>query len=281
VAGSSDLYESTGRRPNASINFITAHDGFTMADLVAHNDKHNEANGEGNNDGESHNRSWNCGVEGPSTDPEIVALRARQQRNLLATLLLSQGVPMLLGGDELGRTQGGNNNGYCQDNELSWFDWAGADAELLAFTRWLVGFRKAHPVFRRRRWFQGRTIRGQVTDGNVDIGWFSPDGTEMSEEDWEAGFAKSLGVFLNGSAIPSVDERGEPQTDDSFLLLFNAHFESIDFALPERYGRRWSLVLDTAVGMPVGVGSKPVPVLRAKASVAVTARSLRLLRRET
>src|SRR5688572_30684141 len=213
--GSSDLYESTGRRPNASINFVTAHDGFTLNDLVSYNEKHNEENGEGNNDGESHNRSWNCGVEGPTDDAEVLELRARQRRNFLATLLLSQGVPMLLGGDEIGRTQGGNNNGYCQDNEISWFDWENADQMMLAYTRWLIGFRRDHPVFRRRRFFEGRPIKGVP-----DIGWFAPDGSEMSQDDWDKGFAKSLGVFLNGDAIASVDDQGEPVSDDSFLILF-------------------------------------------------------------
>ncbi|HEY2330673.1 MAG TPA: glycogen debranching protein GlgX [Acidimicrobiales bacterium] len=283
--GSSDLYESTGRRPNASINFITAHDGFTIADLVAFNDKHNEANGEDNHDGESFNRSWNCGVEGPTTDEAVLSLRRRQQRNLLSTLMLSQGVPMLLGGDEMGRTQGGNNNAYCQDNEVSWFDWEGADRDLLAFTRWLVRFRREHPVFRRRRWFQGQPIRGQSAggsgDGNADIGWFGPDGSEMSEEDWEAGFAKSLGVFLNGEAIPGVDGRGDVQRDDSFLLIFNAHFEAIDFTLPKRYGRRWVTVLDTADTTPMVAAVPPPPlVLEAGQSVSVTPRSLVLLRRQ-
>src|SRR5918994_759074 len=197
--GSSDLYQSDGRRPFASINFITAHDGFTLRDLVSYNEKHNEANGEGNKDGTTDNRSWNCGAEGPTDDPAVNALRARQQRNFLATLLLSQGVPMLLGGDELGRTQNGNNNAWCQDNERSWFDWANADAGLLHFTERLIRFRHRHPVFCRRRWFQGRPIHGT---GVSDIGWFTPGGHEMSEHDWQATFCRSLGVFLNGSAIP-------------------------------------------------------------------------------
>ncbi|HUS61829.1 MAG TPA: glycogen debranching protein GlgX, partial [Acidimicrobiales bacterium] len=273
--GSSDLYESTGRRPNASINFITAHDGFTMHDLVAYNEKHNEANGEDNNDGESHNRSWNCGVEGETDDPMVLELRARQRRNMLATLLLSQGVPMLLGGDELGRTQHGNNNGYCQDNELSWFDWENADTVLLEFTRWLIGFRKEHAVFRRRRWFQGRAIRGMD-----DIGWFSPDGTEMSQEDWDAGFAKSLGIYLNGDAIPTLDARGEPIRDDSFLVLFNAHFEPIDFLLPSQWGERWSVVLDTADALPPSIaGDEDQRLAKSGETLPVEARSLVVLRR--
>ena len=273
--GSSDLYESTGRRPNASINFITAHDGFTLNDLVSYNEKHNEGNGEGNNDGESHNRSWNCGAEGPTSDAVVLELRARQRRNLLATLLLSQGVPMLLGGDELGRTQRGNNNGYCQDNEISWFDWDDPDLVLLEWTRWMLHFRKEHPTFRRRRWFEGRPIRGMA-----DIGWFSPDGTQMSEEDWDAGFAKSLGVFLNGDAIPSRDDRGQPVSDDSFCVLFNAHHEPLDFQLPSQWGERWSIVMDTAEPLPPSldpdVGQR---LVKSGDPLEVGSRSLVLLRR--
>jgi isoamylase len=241
--GSSDLYEGTARRPYASINFITAHDGFTLSDLVSYNDKHNEANGEENRDGESHNRSWNCGAEGPTDNAEILRLRARQQRNFLATLMLSQGVPMLLGGDEIGRTQQGNNNAYCQDNEISWFDWEHADQGLLQYTRRLIRLRHRHPVFCRRRWFHGRPIRG----GDVsDIGWFTPGGALMSEDDWRAGFAKSLGVFLNGRAIPTPDERGEQIVDDSFYVMLNAHHEALDFHLPARaWGEHWTEVLDT------------------------------------
>jgi isoamylase len=241
--GSSDLYEGTARRPYASINFITAHDGFTLSDLVSYNDKHNEANGEENRDGESHNRSWNCGAEGPTDNAEILRLRARQQRNFLATLMLSQGVPMLLGGDEIGRTQQGNNNGYCQDNEISWFDWEHADQGLLQYTRRLIRLRHRHPVFCRRRWFHGRPIRG----GDVsDIGWFTPGGALMSEDDWRAGFAKSLGVFLNGRAISTPDERGEQIVDDSFYVMLNAHHEALDFHLPARaWGEHWTEVLDT------------------------------------
>jgi glycogen operon protein len=241
--GSSDLYERTGRRPFASINFVTAHDGFTMRDLVSYNEKHNEANGEENRDGESHNRSWNMGVEGPADDPDVNRRRARQARNFLATLFLSQGVPMLLGGDELGRTQQGNNNAYCQDNEISWFDWNKTDDSLLEFARALVEFRRSHGVFRRRRWFQGRAIRGSEVS---DIGWFTPGGEEMSEDDWRQGFAKSLGVFLNGQGIPTPDSRGERIVDDSFYVLFNAHSEAIDFKLPNGgWGERWTLILDT------------------------------------
>ncbi len=273
--GSSDLYESTGRRPNASINFITAHDGFTLNDLVSYNDKHNDANGEDGNDGESHNRSWNCGVEGQTDDPEVLELRARQRRNLLATLVLSQGVPMLLGGDELGRSQGGNNNGYCQDNEISWYDWEDADTVLLGWTRWLLNFRKSHPTFRRRRFFEGRPIRGMA-----DIGWFSPDGTEMSEDDWDVGFAKSLGVFLNGDAIPTRDARGERVTDDSFCVLFNAHHEPIDFVLPDQWGERWSVVMDTAEPLPPSIDPDAEQrLVKTGDALTTEARSLVLLRR--
>jgi isoamylase len=246
ITGSSDLYQSDGRHPSASVNFVTAHDGFTLADLVSYNDKHNEANGEDNNDGESHNRSWNHGVEGPTDDPEIRSLRRRQQRNFLATLFLSQGVPMLLGGDEMGRTQGGNNNGYAQDNEISWIDWSlrEENADLVALTANLAEFRRNHPVFRRRRWFQGRPIHGETV---TDIGWFSPDGSDMSDEDWDSGFAKSIGVFLNGDAIPDPDPRGEKITDDSFLVLFNAYHEELPFTIPNRdWGDHWVVVLDTA-----------------------------------
>lgn len=245
ITGSSDLYQSDGRHPSASINFVTAHDGFTLADLVSYNDKHNDANGEGNNDGESHNRSWNCGAEGPTDDPGVRALRRRQQRNFLATILLSQGVPMIVGGDEMGRSQGGNNNAYCQDNELSWIDWSlrEENADLLALTARLAEFRRDHPVFHRRRYFEGRPIHGSDV---TDIGWFAPDGTEMTEEDWDSGFAKSVGMFLNGDAIPDADPRGEKITDDSFLVLFNAHYESLPFTIPERdWGDHWVVVLDT------------------------------------
>jgi len=243
LTGSSDLYESTARRPYASINFITAHDGFTLHDLVSYNEKHNEANGEENRDGESHNRSWNCGEEGETDNPEVKALRARQARNFLTTLFLSQGVPMLSGGDEIGRTQRGNNNAYCQDNEISWYDWEHADQALLGFTRDLIRLYSEHPVFQRRRWFQGRPIRGSQV---ADIGWFTAGGTEMSEEDWQAGFAKSLGVFLNGQAIATRDERGRRVVDDSFYMMFNAHHEPLEFAMPEaKWGERWTVVLDT------------------------------------
>src|SRR6266446_9299336 len=208
--GSSDLYATTGRRPYASINFVTAHDGFTLHDLVSYNDKHNEANGEDNRDGESHNRSWNCGAEGPTDTAEVNELRARQKRNFLATLLLSQGVPMLVAGDELGRTQRGNNNAYSQDNELSWLDWEHVDEDLLDFVRGLIKLRSDHRIFHRRGWFQGRELHG--TDVK-DLTWFRPDAQEMSEEDWQVGFAKSLGVFLNGASIQLPGEHGERVKD--------------------------------------------------------------------
>ena len=242
--GSSDLYEGTTRRPHASINFVTAHDGFTLHDLVSYNEKHNEANGEKNNDGENYNRSWNCGEEGPTKEPDVLALRSKQARNFLATLFLSQGVPMLLGGDEIGRTQQGDNNAYCQDNEISWFDWEKTDENLLEFTQKLIRFRSDHPDFMRRGWFHGRAIHGR---GIEDIGWFTPDGVEMAEENWGQGSSKSLAVFLNGKAIPYPDARGEKIVDDSFLVLFNAHHEPIPFILPGRqWGKKWRMVLDTA-----------------------------------
>jgi isoamylase len=248
ITGSSDLYAMTGRRPYASINFITAHDGFTLRDLVSYNDKHNEENGENNQDGADDNRSWNCGEEGPTDDPGIEALRSRQQRNLLTTLFLSQGVPMLVGGDEFGRTQNGNNNAYCQDNEISWFDWGNMDAGLHAFVTRVIQFSKEHPVFQRRRWFLGRPVRGT---GVSDIGWFKPDGREMSDHDWQAAYARTIGVFLNGKAIPTPDDRGEPIIDDSFYILFNAHYESIEFTLPTGpWGDQWEKVIDTHDPIP-------------------------------
>jgi isoamylase len=244
LSGSADLYERTGRRPVASINFVTAHDGFTLRDLVSYNEKHNEANGEDNNDGESHNRSWNCGVEGPTDDPAVNELRGRQERNLITTLLLSQGVPMICHGDELGRTQGGNNNGYCQDNTITWIDWADADAGLLEFTRAVSALRANHPVFRRRRFFNGKPVGRRGEAGLPDIAWFTPEGAEMTDEDWGAGFAKSVAVFLNGHGIPDRDARGQPVLDDSFLLCFNAHYEPLEFVLPPAdFGIQWRTVL--------------------------------------
>ncbi|MFG3105003.1 glycogen debranching protein GlgX [Streptomyces sp. NPDC048182] len=246
LTGSSDLYQHSRRRPRASVNFVTAHDGFTLRDLVSYNDKHNEANGEDNRDGESHNRSWNCGAEGGTTDPAVLELRRRQQRNLLATLLLSQGIPMLCHGDELGRTQGGNNNAYCQDNEISWIDWrlTGEQRALLGFVKRVIALRAAHPVLRRRRYFRGDTVThaGQPLP---DLVWLLPDAGEMTEEDWECD-RRTVGVFLNGDAIAEPDACGRPVVDDSFLLLINSHWEPVDFRLPEAaYGERWTTVFDT------------------------------------
>jgi len=236
LTGSSDLY--AGRGPRASVNFVTAHDGFTLNDLVSYNDKHNEANGEDNRDGESSNESWNHGVEGPTDDGEVLALRACQRRNLLATLLLSQGVPMVLAGDEMGRTQGGNNNAYCQDNEISWLDWnlSEDDTALLDFTRRLLGLREEHPAFRRKRFFKGR-----AEGGVPDAAWLTPDGSEMTDEEWDTAFARSLGLWLLASTDETV---GEP--DDDFLLLFNAHHEEIPFTLPGPPEIRWTVLLDTS-----------------------------------
>ncbi|HTV98887.1 MAG TPA: glycogen debranching protein GlgX [Streptosporangiaceae bacterium] len=266
LTGSSDLYQADLRHPGASVNFVTAHDGFTGRDLVSYNEKHNEANGEGGADGEPYNRSWNCGVEGDTDDPQVLALRRRQQRNFLATLLLSQGVTMLLGGDEAGRTQHGNNNAYCQDNEISWYDWEHVDADLLEFTRRLIALRREHPVLRRRRWFQGHSIRG-----SVDLGWFKPDGSEMGDDDWDAGAARSVGIFLNGDAITDRDRRGQRVTDDSFLLLFNAHGDPVDWTLPKQWGQWWELVAETAGSDRDG------EVLESSATIAVGGRSVVVL----
>jgi isoamylase len=241
--GSPDLYKEGYRKPTASINFITAHDGFTLHDLVSYNEKHNEANGENNQDGESHNRSWNCGAEGPTNDANILALRNKQKRNFLTTLFLSQGVPMLVAGDELGKTQRGNNNAYCQDNELSWINWHNADNDLLSFTQKLTHFQHAHPVFCRRRWFKGRPIQGS---GVEDIAWFLPDGNSMSEENWNHDFAKSLGIFLNGKAIPSDGPKGERFIDNNFYIVFNAYEGELPYLLPsEEFGSAWVKVIDT------------------------------------
>jgi isoamylase len=268
--GSSDLYQADGRDPFASINFVTAHDGFTLRDLVSYNQKHNEANGEGGRDGTDDNRSWNHGVEGDTDDPAINASRARQQRNFLATLVLSQGVPMLLGGDELGRTQHGNNNAWCQDSELSWFDWEHADHELLAFARGLIRLRREHPVFRRTTFLSGTETRGS---GLPDVWWFRPDGRRMTQRDWQQEPGRTLGVFLNGDEIPSRTARGEEIVDDSFLLLLNAHSEPVTFTLPtRRFGARWEVALATGEGAPDGF-------VGARAEVVVQDRSLTLLRR--
>ncbi len=269
--GSSDLYQEDGRSPFASINFVTAHDGFTLRDLVSYNEKHNEANMEGGADGTDDNRSWNCGVEGETDDPGVSALRARQQRNFLATLLFSQGVPMLLGGDELGRTQRGNNNAWCQDNEISWFHWDAADQDLLAFTRRLIELRKAHPVFRRSRFLTGRENLGS---GLPDVWWFRPDGRRMTQRDWQRGDAYTLGVFLNGREIPSRSPTGDEIEDDSFLLLFNAHYEPVTFSVPtRRFGARWVVDLSTAAAPAEGES------FAARAQVDVADRAMLLLRR--
>ncbi|WP_298829722.1 glycogen debranching protein GlgX [uncultured Piscinibacter sp.] len=246
LTGSSDLYNRSSRRPYASINFIAAHDGFTLADLVSYNDKHNDANGEDNRDGHNHNLSWNCGAEGPTDDAEVLALRARQQRNFLATLLLSQGVPMILAGDECGRSQQGNNNAYCQDNDISWVDWTPSEARrsLQAFTRRLIALRAAHPVFRRRDFFQDRPLHGSEVR---DIVWLQPDGTEMSAEAWQQDFARALAVFLSGEGRGDVDARGRPVRDDSFVLLFNAAAEGVIFSLPSELGLpQGELLVDTS-----------------------------------
>ncbi len=272
LTGSSDLYEDDGRKPYASINFVTAHDGFTLNDLVSYNSKHNEANGENNNDGTDDNRSWNAGAEGPTDDPGVLALRRRQQRNFLTTLFLSQGVPMMLHGDEFGRTQKGNNNAYCQDNDISWIDWEAIDTDLLGYARAVSELRAAHPVFRRRRFFAGIDGAG---DKLGDVAWLKPDGNAMTERDWTAGFAKSLGVFLNGEAIHEPGDQGERIVDDSFLLLFNASEEDLEFALPpQKYGEAWEAVLDTTED---DVSDREA--VRAGEQVKLLSRSLLVLKR--
>ncbi|MBC8032628.1 MAG: glycogen debranching protein GlgX [Chitinophagaceae bacterium] len=241
--GSSDLYKDDYRSPTASINFVTAHDGFTLLDLVSYNEKHNEANGENNMDGESHNRSWNCGAEGPSDDENIIALRKKQQRNLITTLFLSQGVPMMVAGDELGRSQGGNNNAYCQDNEISWINWESADKELQEFVKNMIHFRRNHPAFCRHRWFQGQPIKGM---GVEDVAWFLPEGSEMSEHNWNEDFAKSMAVFFNGNGLRSLGPKGEKLVDNSFYIIFNAYHGRLDYVLPKKnYGALWKKVIDT------------------------------------
>jgi glycogen operon protein len=270
LTGSSDLYESDGRHPFASVNFITAHDGFTLRDLVSYNDKHNEANLEGNRDGTDDNRSWNLGVEGETDDPEINTQRARQQRNFLATLLLSQGIPMLLGGDEFGRTQRGTNNAWCQDNEISWFDWGNEDEELREFARRLIQVRREHPVFRRRQFLHGTEEEGS---GLPDVWWFRPDGRRMTKVDWENRESRLLGMFLNGEEIASLDPRGERIVDDSFVLLFNAGHDDADITLPpERFGRSWTCELRTD---ELEDGASHA----AEEAVHIPSRSLALLRR--
>ncbi len=275
LSGSSDLYEMSGRRPYASINFVVAHDGFTLHDLVCYNQKHNEANGEDNRDGSDDNLNWNCGVEGPTDNPAIVELRERQKRNILTTLLLSQGVPMICGGDERGRTQRGNNNAYCQDNEVSWFDWKldRSDHALLAFTQQLIALRQAHPVFRRRRFFHGRHIRGAEVK---DLSWFRPDGKEMTDEDWNKGYVRCLGLRLSGDALEETDSKGRPLLDDTFLLLLNAHHEPLPFTLPaHRRGVRWQLVLDTVATIH---DKKRVTLLKGGECYDLETRSIVLLR---
>jgi isoamylase len=294
LTGSSDLYQQDSRRPVASVNFVTCHDGFTLADLVCYDRKHNEANGEGNRDGSDDNRSWNCGAEGPSDDPDILVLRERQKRNYLATLLLSQGVPMLLAGDEMGRTQRGNNNAYCQDNEISWVDWGtvgeprlracrpgaedrpckGQTRHCSSSSAGSSGSARTTPVFRRRRFFQGQDIRG-VPGQLRDIAWFTPAGQEMADADWQAGSANSLAVFLNGDAISEPDWRGEPIRSDSFLLLFNASELDLEFTLPPpRCGALWSKVLDTAVPL---ISAQDVTVVRPGDVIGVPSRSVQVL----
>ncbi|NUU22929.1 MAG: glycogen debranching enzyme, partial [Streptomycetaceae bacterium] len=281
LTGSSDLYQDDGRRPIASINFVTCHDGFTLRDLVSYNDKHNEANGEDNRDGESYNRSWNCGTEGETDDAAVLALRARQQRNMMATLLLSQGVPMIAHGDEFGRTQGGNNNAYCQDSELAWVHWPEKDDEpgdLLAFTRMLTRMRHEHPVFRRRRFFHGRPVQG-THDDLSDIAWFTPAGEEMTDADWREATAKSLAVFLNGQAISEPDPRGQPICDDSFLLLFNASHEDLAFHIPLNHGAQWTVLVDTAAPDCATREPKDRPTVRAGEQWPVPARAMAVLQR--
>ena len=274
LTGSSDLYGTNGRLPQASINFITAHDGFTLHDLVSYNAKHNEANLEENRDGSDNNLSWNGGTEGPTDDAAINALRARQARNLLATLLLSQGVPMLLAGDEIGRTQQGNNNAYCQDNPLSWVDWSLSEGQntLLKFVRKMVQLRRDHPVFRRKQFFPERVRKH---DESVDIAWLKPDGTEMTNEEWHHDFARCLGVYLSGTALGELDPRGRPVRDDDFLLLFNAHHDTIDFKLPEYQTAGWLALVDTARDD----GLLPDGIFQPQNVYAIAGRSLVLLQR--
>jgi isoamylase len=271
--GSADLYEASGRKPHASVNFVTAHDGFTLEDLVSYSEKHNEANGEDNRDGHNNNQSWNCGVEGPTADPAILALRARQKRNLMATLLLSQGVPMLLAGDELGQTQGGNNNAYCQDNETSWIDWqlTSEDREFCAFVTQMIRLRRAHPVFSRRRFLRSQGL----ADGVREVAWMRPDGIEMSDTEWNQGFARCLGVYFSGAAIQRLTSRGQPVRDESVVVLCNAHHELIEFTLPEFETKaRWITELDTDRPST----AEPPAVYDAGARYPLAGRSLALLR---
>jgi isoamylase len=276
ITGSADLYQDDGRKPFHSINFVTAHDGFTLNDLVSYNDKHNEANGEENRDGESHNRSWNSGVEGPTDDKAVLALRARQRRNFLATLLLSQGVPMIAHGDELGRTQKGNNNAYCQDNEIAWVDWENADETLLEFTRKLTAFRHRHQVFQRRRFFTGLpvTARGGG-DPLPDLEWFTPDGRQMTGDDWGNDFGRAVALFVNGEGIRERGQYGQRHVDSSFLLCFNAHDAPIEFVMPPaEYAEKWERVIETAEPSP----DRPA-VVEAGSTILVPDRSLIVLDR--
>ncbi len=276
LCGSADLYQDDGRRPVASINFVTCHDGFTLTDLVSYNEKHNWANTEDNRDGENHNRSWNCGVEGPTDDPEILALRARQRRNFLATLLLAQGVPMISHGDELGRTQRGNNNAYCQDSDLTWMDWDNVDEQMLEFTRRLVAFRTAHRTFRRRGFFTGRPVRRQAGTPLPDVQWFAFDARPMAEDDWECDFGRSVALFINGEVIRERSPRGERHTDDSFILCFNASEIMLEFIMPPaEFGEKWQVEIDTADS----VEDEPV-IVAAGGKIEVPARSLVVLIRK-
>lgn len=276
ISGSSDLYQDDGRRPVASINFVTCHDGFTLHDLVSYNDKHNDDNGEDNRDGESHNRSWNCGVEGDTGDETVLALRARQRRNFLATLMLSQGTPMLGHGDELGRTQRGNNNAYCQDTTLSWVDWENADEQLTAFTARLARLRAEHPIFRRRRFFDGRPVRRTAEAPVPDVEWFTPGAQEMTEDDWETGLGRAVALFLNGDGIRERGPRGEKITDDSFLLCFNSYWEPVVFTMPTgEYGDKWRVLLDTADA--TGDGWDSGRLADSGGTIRVAARSLIVL----
>ncbi|MFI7481423.1 glycogen debranching protein GlgX [Kocuria sp. M1R5S2] len=276
ITGSADLYEHSGRRPFASINFVTAHDGFTLRDLVSYNEKHNEANGEDNNDGESHNRSWNCGLEGPTDDPEVLALRSRQQRNFLATLLLSQGTPMVVHGDELGRTQNGNNNTYCQDNELSWINWDTMDGPLTEFVAAVAHLRHEHPTFRRSEFFDGRPVEMDADDSGrpmPDIAWLNTDGAPLKPADWDEPLSRSFGMWLNGNGIAGVDMRGRPITDVNFIVYFNSNPDAVKCKLPPvRYGKRWEEVIDTAGKYADG------QVRRARTTITLEGKSMVVLR---
>jgi isoamylase len=284
LTGSPDLYQHDDRRPYASINFVTSHDGFTLNDLVSYNEKHNEANGDNNKDGDNNNLSWNSGVEGPTDDPKINTLRRKQRRNFLTTLFLSQGVPMLLGGDEFGRTQKGNNNAYCHDNEISWFNWARDEKqnELFVFTKGLIQLRKNHPVFRRPKFFQGWHIRGSEIK---DVMWFNPGGYEMSDDEWESPFVRCLGMLLSGDTIDVLGFEGEPIRDETFLLLINAHYEATPFVLPGDEKIEWELILDTtneegflpttkkfASGEEVDIGERSACLLKLAAGAQAQAR---------